>query len=511
MTEEKQVYDLKELFEAVQLKNILHDGKTFPDCIPKFSLNEIEQKYLIEKDLPAFELKLFVENNFAYPVTPQEQFTSDTNRPIEEHIELLWGILTRHPDKAEKAGSLINLPFPYIVPGGRFREIYYWDSYFTMLGLLEHGHVEMIENMVNNFAYLIHKVGHIPNGNRTYYLTRSQPPYFAMMVELLAKAKNDESVYITYLDALQKEYDFWQLGENEIAIANHHTIKMADGAILNRYFDESATPRQESYAEDFHLSQSVNQSPENLCTNIRAGAESGWDFSSRWFADFQHIETIETTNIIPVDLNCLVYKLENVLAKAYELTGEIDKSKALKTSAGKRWKAILKYCWNDAIGFFTDYNWQKKSIINNISAAGLMPLFIGNEQDEFIYSKIKTITQTTKDKLLKGGGIVTTPITSGQQWDAPNGWAPLQWIAAKGLNNFGEKELAKTIAQRWVSLNEKVYANTGKMMEKYDVVDLGKLAGGGEYESQDGFGWSNGVYLAMKSFLKDNLNRLWPL
>jgi alpha,alpha-trehalase len=327
------------------------------------------------------------------------------------------------------------------------------------------------------------------------------------MVELLAKAKNDEAVYTTYLDALQKEYDFWQLRDNETAIANHHTVKLEGDEILNRYFDESTTPRPESYAEVFHLSQSTNQTPVQLCANIRAGAESGWDFSSRWFADFQTIETIETTNIVPVDLNCLVLKLENVLAKGYKLVGEIGKANALKTNASKRWKAILKYCWNEGLGFFTDYNWANKSIINFVSAGGLIPLFIADAEDGFIKSKINSIAQTVKDKLLKGGGLVTTPIASGQQWDAPNGWAPLQWVAVKGLDNFGEKELAKNMAQRWVSLNEKVYANTGKMMEKYDVVDLGKLAGGGEYESQDGFGWSNGVYLALKKFLKEIENR----
>lgn len=503
MTADKQVYDLKELFEAVQLKNILHDGKTFPDCTPKYALDDIEIRFVEESESLDFDLKVFVDDNFNYPIIPQDEFKSDINRPIEKHIQLLWGILTRHPDKNTNAGSLINLPFPYIVPGGRFREIYYWDSYFAMLGLLEHGHVEMIENMVDNFAYLIQEIGHIPNGNRTYYLTRSQPPFFAMMVELLANAKNDDGVYTKYVNALQKEYDFWQLGINEKSAVNHHTVKLKGGETLNRYFDESQTPRQESYAEDFHLSQSVKQSPEELCTNIRAGAESGWDFSSRWFADFQHIETIETVNIIPVDLNCLLFKLESVLSKAYQLAGNNEKASLLQTNASKRWNAILKYCWNDKVGFFTDYNWKNNLMVDFLSAAGLMPLFLANDQDEFIKPKMATITQTVQSNLLKGGGIVTTPIVSGQQWDAPNGWAPLQWISVKGLDKFGENKLAKTIAQRWVSLNEKVYLNTGKMMEKYDVVDIGKLAGGGEYESQDGFGWTNGVYLALKRFLKE--------
>src|ERR1700712_1652615 len=211
MTEEKQVYDLKALFEAVQLKKVLQDGKTFPDSIPKFSLAEIEKRYNNEKKFSGFRLNAFIKKNFNEPINLQTNYKSDTTKSVEEHIKQLWDVLTRTPNSGN-AGSLLNLPYSYIVPGGRFREIYYWDSYFTMLGLLQHGRVAMIENMVENFAYLIRVYGHIPNGNRDYYLSRSQPPYFALMVELLATAKNDEAVYTKYIDALQKEYDFWQLG-----------------------------------------------------------------------------------------------------------------------------------------------------------------------------------------------------------------------------------------------------------------------------------------------------------
>ena len=197
-----------------------------------------------------------------------------------------------------------------------------------------------------------------------------------------------------------------------------------------------------------------------------------------------------------------MYKLEMVLSKANLLAGNDEKSNFFKTSASKRWHAILAYCWNDELGFFTDYNWVNKSVVNHISAAGLMPLFVAEADDNFIQQHLKEIVDVVNESLLKPGGIVTTPITSGQQWDAPNGWAPLQWIAVKGMEKFGEKELAKTIAISWTSLNDKVFQATGKMMEKYDVMDIGKLAGGGEYESQDGFGWTNGVALALHGWLQ---------
>jgi alpha,alpha-trehalase len=495
------IFDFHPLFEDVQMNHVFEDGKTFPDCLPKRDMRVVLQQYLEQKDLPLFNLRDFVLSHFDLPKEIASHFKSDVHQSVDQHIRQLWSVLTRQPE--EQKSSLIELPHPFIVPGGRFREIYYWDSYFTMLGLHLHGHVKMIENMVDNFAYLIQNVGHIPNGNRTYYLSRSQPPYFALMVELLANSKNDDRIYVKYLPALQQEYDFWQLGAKDNMEAKLRTVKLEGGEILNRYFDESPTPRPESYSEDVHSSEGSKQPSEEYFTNIRAAAESGWDFSSRWFADHRNLSTIETIHIIPVDLNCLMYKLEKVLAKAYSLQGRINDSKMLEMNAERRFEAIIKYCWNEKQSFFTDYNWGKGTIIDHISAAGLTPLFVAGEDNPIIKSKVDQIATTVKKYLLQAGGLVTTTIASGQQWDWPNGWAPLQWIAVKGLQNFGKEHLAKTITQNWVSLNEKVFNATGKMMEKYDVVDTTKLAGGGEYESQEGFGWTNGVYLALKNYLKD--------
>ncbi len=499
--EPKQVYDLKELFEAVQLSAVLNDGKTFPDCIGTSPLENIEEKFLTERLQPDFNLKSFVENNFIIPAVAEMDFESDTSKPVAEHLKKLWQHLTRMPKQAE--GSLIDLPFPYIVPGGRFREIYYWDSYFTMLGLLEHGHTDMVENMVNNFAHLIKIYGHIPNGSRTYYLSRSQPPFFALMVSLLATAKISEAVYLQYLPELETEYAYWQNGMASEEAAHLRTVKLEYGVLLNRYYDESPTPRAESYAEDVHIRKKSKQPANEVFTNIRAGAESGWDFSTRWFADHYNIATIETINIIPVDLNGLLYKLEMVLAKAYHLNGDVNKADILKGAANKRFAAIIKYCWNNELQFFTDYNWVNKKQVHQVTAAGFAPLFVTGGENDFIKNHIATIAKTVNKHLLKDGGILTTTIKSGEQWDAPNGWAPLQWMAVKGLADYGQIALAKNIAQRWLALNERVFKTTGKMMEKYNVEDITQLAGGGEYESQDGFGWTNGVYLALKKFLSN--------
>jgi alpha,alpha-trehalase len=373
----------------------------------------------------------------------------------------------------------------------------------------------MIENMINNFAYLINTYGHIPNGNRSYYLSRSQPPFFCLMVELLAGIKGN-SVYKTYLPAMEKEYAYWMEGAANVktGMPSKRVVKMKDGTVMNRYWDESNTPRQESYKEDVEVSEAVAQelamrikvaSPEklkeildnskaNTNRNLRAGACSGWDFSSRWFADKSTIKTIETTNIIPVDLNSLMYSMETIIAQANLVAGNQTKQAFYQQKAATRKAAIQKYCWQQKTGFFVDYNFVTNSQNEIVTAAGMYPLFM----------KIATPAQaiatanTAKQQLVKDGGLVTTTNHAGQQWDAPNGWAPLQWMAVKGLNNYNQFDLAKTIATRWLALNDKVYVATGKMMEKYNVEDMSKLAGGGEYPSQDGFGWTNGVYLAFK-------------
>ena len=494
---EKEIYDIPGLFEQVQLNAILEDGKTFVDCIPRYSIEEIEAKYLQEKQLPGFDYKNFVLSNFTLPEKKTVTYESKKDRPVEENIRALWDELTRKPVKEES--TLINLPFVYIVPGGRFREIYYWDSYFTMQGLKEHGRVDLIESMIDNFAYLIRTYGHIPNGNRKYYLSRSQPPFFALMVKLLAEIKRDEGVYLKYSDELQKEYAFWQLGSGDAEAGNakNRVVKMPGGELLNRYFDNNPQPRQESYAEDVHVSKLGEQPDSQLFTNLRAGAESGWDFSSRWFADSKNIATIETTSIVPVDLNCLLYTLENIISKTRQVQGNENAATEFANKAQQRKDAILKYCWNGKQNFFCDYHLAKQQTQEQITAAGLFPLFVHIATPE----QAKAVADKTQSLLLKEGGIVTTTENTGQQWDAPNGWAPLQWIAFVGLSNYHHLELAAEIARRWLTLNESVFVETGKLMEKYNVEDLSKPAGGGEYAGQDGFGWTNGVYMALKNSL----------
>ncbi len=489
------IESLTPLYQDVQLSELFPDSKFFVDAVPLFTPQEIITNYLQAKEQEGFDLKAFVKTHFILPAETDNTYSS-ANKSLPEHLTELWNVLMRKPD--EQGGTLIPLPHAYIVPGGRFREVYYWDSYFTMLGLQVSHRVDIIQNMIDNFAYLIDQVGFIPNGNRTYYLGRSQPPFFALMLAVLEEEKGKE--YISqYLPQLENEYAFWMDGAELLGDdhrAQRRVVLLPDGSILNRYWDDRDTPRPEAYIEDSHLAERSGREATTVYRHIRAAAESGWDFSSRWFRDQKTMETIQTTDILPVDLNCLLAFMESYLSHLYQGSNEQQSAIMIKRSVQRR-KAIQQYCWNESKGFYFDYQFIDRSQTNCYSLAALFPLYMQIADKE----QSSKIAKTVEEKFLQPGGLITTLNTTGQQWDAPNGWAPLQWIAYKGLKQapYHHTTLADQIKQHWMQNNEKVFAETGKMMEKYNVADMHTKAGGGEYPNQDGFGWTNGVYLKFLS------------
>jgi alpha,alpha-trehalase len=327
-------------------------------------------------------------------------------------------------------------------------------------------------------------------------LGRSQPPFFALMIQLLAEEKGD-SVFTKYQGALEKEYEFWMTGEMEVnarqTSCNH--VVWVNGNILNRYWDSKETARPEAYQEDVHIAAAAVREKKETWRNIRAAAASGWDFSSRWFKDNLQMATIQTTQLIPVDLNCLLLYMEQTLLHMYQLQQDDTKAALFNTTISKRITAIQDLCWNENRGCYFDFNFIDHKQEEHFNLATVFPLFFN------VATTVQAtrIAELVKEKFLHAGGLITTLYKTGQQWDAPNGWAPLQWMAYKGLKNYGFTELAASIKQHWTSNCEKVFAATGKMMEKYNVTDTTIAAGGGEYPNQDGFGWTNGVYLKMKS------------
>jgi alpha,alpha-trehalase len=476
-----------DLFVAVQRAPVFSDQKTFPDAVPLTAPATILARYAEARQGAGFDLAAFVRSSFAVP--EEHALAVPQAKDLEDHLNSLWTLLRRAPDQGVVGSSLLPLPQPYVVPGGRFREVYYWDSYFTMLGLRQSGRKELIRSMVDNFAYELRTFGHVPNGNRTYYLSRSQPPFFALMVELLA-AQEGDAAYREYGDALEREYAYWM----DRSAPTRHLVTLPDGAVLNRYFDQKDTPRAEAFATDEATARGSSQPPRQLYRNLRSAAESGWDFSSRWLRDERALGSIATTEIVPVDLNCLLYQLELTLAKARRVNGDAAGAGAAERAAQQRRGAIQRVFWSAEERYFFDFDLARGTRRTAWTLAGAVPLFLRVATP----AQAAGVAAAVRNRFLRPGGVVTTLVTTGQQWDAPNGWAPLQWTTVCGLENYGETALAGDIADRWLRLNREVYRRTGKMMEKYNVEDVSLAAGGGEYPSQDGFGWTNGVFLALE-------------
>jgi len=364
-----------------------------------------------------------------------------------------------------------------------------------MLGLAAAGRIEMLQNMVDNFAFLVDRIGFVPNGNRTYFCTRSQPPFFAPMIELLAAAIRDPAILASYVDQLEREYAFWMSGAARLEAdgSAFRRVFRRGNVVLNRYWDDSPQPRQESYAEDRRLAESSPREEAGLYRDIRAACESGWDFSSRWLGEGRSLASIRTTAIAPVDLNCLLYKLETAIAAAHGLRGDREEAAHFGERAERRAEAIRSHFFDEEQGLFVDLELPDWVPTGTPSLAAVYPLFFGIATA----AQAWRVARRLRSDFLKAGGWVTSLRNTGQQWDAPNGWPPLQGLAYCGLRNYGFNEQAEEGARGWVACNLQTYRSRGQLLEKYDVEEIDRIAEGGEYAVQEGFGWTNGVLLAL--------------
>lgn len=479
------------LFQQVQEQALFHDSKTFADAVPLRDPAEILAEWQAAPSADTDALLAFVQANFLLPDEPPMRGPAAAN--LSDYIAGAWPMLTRDPAIPSAGSSLLGLPRRYVVPGGRFRELYYWDSYFTMLGLSRSGRQDLVEDMIADFGDLIDRYGHIPNGTRTYYLTRSHPPVLYLMAGL--SADHSEDSRRQRLGWLRREHAFWMAGADGLAPGEAHrrVVRLADGTLLNRYWDDSDSPRDESWREDVALARTVpDRDPHELWRDLRAAAESGWDFSSRWLADHQSLGTIRTTRFLPVDLNALLFGLERTIAQEAADLGEPD-AKALAQVAEDRRTAIERYLWDEQARRYADYDLDAATPSGQLTAAAAFPLFTGVASGNRACATAVALTE-----LLCPGGLAATAERTGEQWDAPNGWAPLQWVAVTGLRQYGALELADTIAARWLAMVDRHYREHGELVEKYDVVAC-TGGGGGEYGLEVGFGWTNGVTLALSN------------
>jgi len=402
------------------------------------------------------------------------------------YINTNWNKLYRKTPKTTES-SLIPLPKPFIIPGGRFREIYYWDSYFTTLGLNRSKLSSVSEGMTENFLHLVNKYGFIPNGNRSYYLSRSQPPVFALMVDEL-KAGKSKKWLGKYYDGVQKEYAFWMK-------PNEHYVKEVG---LNRFYDSQDKKRIESFGDD---NKNLKHIPDKFYQNERAICESGLDFSKKY--------SDGPLNVIPIELNSLLYKYETLLSGWAKDLGKPQESKMWLEKAETRKQNMFKYLYDDKTEIFKDYNLNKKTFTNTDNLMTNFPLWVNllskdNPKEVSIAKNIKDYTVKNFEKenglvLLKEDAVLDKDALikkepNEYQWDSPNGWAPLQYITAKGFENYGFKDDSNRVMKKWLDLNTDLFKKQGKFYEKYNVVSQNEGAKTC-YPEQDGFGWTNGIYL----------------
>ena len=480
-----------ELFEAVQRRGVFEDSKTFVDTVPLDDPETIRRRFRERRTDADFDLDTFVHRHFAVD-DDRDRPDLLADRTMEEHVRLLWGHLTYDPGE-HSGSSLISLSDAYVIPGGRFRELYYWDSYFTAEGLAVSDRYDLIEGVLDNFASLVDRFGFVPTANREYYTSRSQPPLFYRTVDVLARERGVDGVR-PYLDSLALEHRFWMDGEDEIDpwSAHRRTVRL-DDAVLNRYWDDLAAPRKEAYREDVAVADMADRPHTDVYRNVRAACESGWDFSSRWFEPGEGIESVHTTELVPVDLNAFLFGMERRLAVWFAETGHPGAAAEYEDRAAKRRRALDQRCWDADRGFYFDFRWTTRERTDRWTLAAVAPLFVGAASTE----QAAAVAERLRGRFLAEGGLTTTLTESGEQWDRPNGWAPLHWMAVVGLERYGHGDLAAEVADRWLATNRTQFERSGKMLEKYDVRDPTAEAGGGEYELQDGFGWTNGVALAL--------------
>lgn len=446
------------LCAIVQSMNLFADSKHFVDmplmADPAHVLAEFRR---VPQPYVRTDVMSFLHTYFGEPGSDMEDWVPQdhmseppvlarianaTLRQWASDVNALWPILGRRVKddvvNSPQRHSLLPLRHPVIVPGGRFRETYYWDSYWILRGLLTCGMRTTALGMIRNFLDLVATFGFIPNGARVYYLDRSQPPVLALMVDAYATATGDASVVAEALPSMDQEYSFWMDGI--------HAVRITDGAgrthVLNRYCANTTRPRPESYREDVNLTSGLSSDAAGaLYQNVASAAESGWDFSSRWFADLQHLRSAVTTAVVPVDLNAFLYRMEVLLAGFHRTHGDAAASARYEQAAQVRTEAMEAFMWNSTRGMWFDYRIDTHAQSADVTAANYVPLWAGCGRLDANPGRAGAVLRSLRDSgLVRAGGLLTSLRETGEQWDFPNAWAPLQHMLVEGLHSVGTAE-----------------------------------------------------------------------
>jgi alpha,alpha-trehalase len=403
--------------------------------------------------------------------------------------------------------GLLYLPRPYVVPGGRFNEMYGWDSFFIQMGLLRDGEVELARDMADNFLYEIREYGKVLNANRTYYLTRSQPPFLTPMVLAVYSRTHDRKWLEAAVPFIESYYRFW-------TTEPHLTPETG----LSRYFDEGAGPAPEVLSSehdahgrgdyelildyfrthkvtDYDVSQYYNAAHDQLTPLFYKGdrsmRESGFDPSNR-FGPF----SVDIVHYNPVCLNSLLYLMEIQMADIQDLLNRSAEGAAWRQRARDRAERMNRLMWDPQSGLYCDYDYVRQRMRQYPFLTTFYPLWVGIANPDQAAQVAKNL-----GRFERAGGLQTSEYRSGDQWDAPFGWAPLQWIAVQGLRRYGYQMDAERISKQFLSLVEQEFARHGNLEEKYDVVrrsdDVTTGLRYGYHSNEAGFGWTNAVFTSL--------------
>ncbi|MES2971094.1 MAG: trehalase family glycosidase [Patescibacteria group bacterium] len=393
--------------------------------------------------------------------------------PARDYINAYWHKLQRsHPKDDE---SLVGLPHPYLVPAHEeghdfdFNELYYWDSYFMVQGMLDDQHKELVIGILNNLTSLFKRFKVIPNASRTYLTGRSQPPFLTTFIWDIYKSYDlDEKWLTTHMKIAEQEYESVWMGKTK---PNARQVFRG----LSRYYDI------------------------NLLNDL-AEAESGWDMTPRFGR--------KALSFVPVDLNALLYKYEEDLAKYYRLIDDVRSAAKWEVAAAHRKKTMNELMWSNIRGLYYDYNYDKQRRGTVSSLAGFYPLWAGMATKKQAEQMVKALR-----RFENRGGLATTDVQQlsqfvpgaiPTQWAYPNGWAPLHLLIVQGLERYGYHDDARRIAMKWLKTNLSWFNEHGVFLEKYNVVSPDKPPAKGLYPSQTGFGWTNAVF---ERFCKEYIDK----
>jgi len=487
---------------------------------------------------------LYLPAGFPEPPAVQK-LTADCNVRVE-HLPIEIHRLGEIDTSKIQPHGLLYLENKYVVPGGRFNEMYGWDSYFIVRGLLRSGRVELARGMVDNFFFEIEHYGAMLNANRTYYLTRSQPPFLSSMFVDVYRATPRDKPDIPWLERayadLNKDYEMWTRDPHlagETGLSRYYDF--GDGPPAEAVQDESGFYRK--VAQYFFLhpaeagdyvvetkpgtGQAVAGMPYSLqvcdvpltmarpeCEKARqfklsadyykgdrSMRESGFDVSFR-FGPFG----AATHHYAPVCLNSLLYKTEKDLEQISLWLGHGDEAKKWNKRAEERKKLITHYLWNDDQGLFFDFNFQTKRISSYRYATMFYPLWAGlatSEQAKAVVGNLKTFEQP--------GGLPMSTQEVGTQWDLPYGWGNIEMVAIDGLRRYGYNADADRISYEFLSTVAENFRRDGNIREKYNVVSRSSEAHVelGYEMNVVGFGWTNAAFLELLHGLpKDMVEKL---